>query len=88
MKLNPHAVANAGAALTVLCYLLFYCLSRVAPAAFAYLFNSQFLGADIARSVPALSAGSFVGLLVTITVFSWIGSYLWARLYNWFLKSA
>ena len=85
MKLKPSSVANASAVLTIICYLAFYVLSRVSPALFAYLFNSQFLGADIAGSVPPLNEAAVTGLLLSLAVFAWVASYLWAHLYNYFL---
>ena len=57
----------------------------VSPALFAYLFNAQFLGANIAGSVPPLNEASVTGLLLSLAVFSWVAGYLWAHLYNWFL---
>lgn len=85
MRLKPSSVANASAVLTIICYFVFYVLSRVSPALFAYLFNAQFLGANIASSVPALNESAITGLLLSLAVFAWVAGYLWAHLYNWFL---
>lgn len=85
--LNKIAFANALAILTAFFYLVFYLLSVVAPAAFAFLFNAQFLGADVASLLPKdFSFGKSLGLFVTLTATSWILGYVWAWLYNRFAK--
>ena len=87
MKLNEKAFANALAILTAAFYVIFYLLSLIAPRAFEFLFNAQFLGADVASLLPAkISFGSFLGILVVFVVIAWIMGYVWAWLYNRFIK--
>ena len=50
--LNKTAFANSLAILMVLFYLVLYLLSLVAPVAFTFLFNAQFLGANVAPLLP------------------------------------
>ena len=84
---KPKPFANALALTSAIAYVVFYLLALVAPKAFAFLFNAQFLGADIASQVPAnMSLGSFIGVLVGIVVITWILGYIWAYFYNRFSK--
>lgn len=81
--LKEFAFANALAILTGLLYLLFVLLGVVAPRWFTFLFNAQFLGADVASLFPRRVAfGNVIGTLVTLVVTAWIFAYAWAWLYN------
>jgi hypothetical protein len=81
--LSEFAFANSLAILTGLLYIVFVILLLLAPNLFKFLFNTQFLGADVASLFPRrLSAGSFAGTLVTLVVSGWIFGYAWAWLYN------
>lgn len=86
MKLNKNAFAKALAALSLLFVAVFYLLQLVMPAAFVFLFNAQFFGADIASLLPGqLSLGDFIEILVTLGILGWIMGWLWASLYNRFV---
>ena len=64
-------------------YLLLYVLSVVWRDAFRFLFNAQFLGADVASLLPRdLTASVFVGTLLVLIVVTWVFGYAWAWLYN------
>ena len=81
--LSEFAFANSLAILTGLLYIVFVILLLLAPNLFKFLFNTQFLGADVASLFPRrLSAGSFAGTLVTLVVSGWIFGYAWVWLYN------
>ena len=81
--LSEFAFANSLAILTGLLYIVFVLLLLLAPNLFKFLFNTQFLGADVASLFPRrISAGRFAGTLVTLVVSGWIFGYAWAWLYN------
>ena len=81
--LSEFAFANSLAILTALLYIVFVILLVLAPNLFKFLFNTQFLGADVASLFPRrISAGRFAGTLVTLVVSGWIFGYAWAWLYN------
>lgn len=84
--LKPTAFANAVAILSGLFYVVFSILKLGAPAAFAYLFNTQFFGADVARLVPEMTFGTFLATLVVFLVLGWIFGYVFAWLYNRFAR--
>ena len=50
LKLSQNAFANSMAILTAAFYLLLYLINLIAPGLFRFLFNAQFLGADVASS--------------------------------------
>ena len=81
--LSEFAFANSLAILTGMLYIVFVLLLLLAPNLFKFLFNTQFLGADVASLFPRrISAGSFAGTLVALVVSGWIFGYAWAWLYN------
>ena len=81
--LNQAAFANSLTILTGALYLLFYLISLVAPDLFRYLFNAQFLGADVASLFPKkITFSYFVQTLVILLITVWIFGYAWAWLYN------
>jgi len=81
--LNPMAFANSLAALSGAFYLLLYVLAVVWRDAFQFLFNAQFLGADVASLLPRqLTYGAFVGTLLVLIVTAWVFAFTWAWLYN------
>ncbi len=81
--LHKVAFASSLTVLSAVLYLLFYIFAVVAPAAFRFVFNAQFLGADVASLLPRqLSYGSFLGTLVAFAGSAWLIGYLWAWLYN------
>lgn len=85
--LNKMAFANSLALTTAVFYVLFYVLNIIAPAVFEYVFNAQFLGADVASFIVGdLSVAGFVGILITVTIMVWVMAYVWGWLYNKFAK--
>jgi len=63
--LKEPAFANSLTILTGALYILLYLLAIISRDAFRFLFNAQFLGADVASLVPQkLALGAFVGTLV------------------------
>ncbi len=88
--LNPRSFANALALTTGLVYLAFYLfgsLGSVAADAVVFVYNAQFGGANIARLIPtAMSFWFFLGNIVAAMGASWLFAYVWAWLYNNFVK--
>jgi 2TM family of unknown function (DUF5676) len=83
LKLSEIAFANSIALLTAAFYLLFYLINLIAPGMFRFLFNAQFLGADVASLLPKeFAAGNFIIALVLMVIIAWIFGYVWAWLYN------
>jgi hypothetical protein len=81
--LNPVAFASSLTILTGAFYPLLYLLAVVWREAFRFLFNAQFLGADVASLLPRdLSVGGFVSTFIAIIVFVWLFGYAWGWLYN------
>ena len=80
--LDKSAFANSLAILMVLFYLVLYLLSMVAPAAFTFLFNAQFLGANVATLLPKFSLANSLGTLAVLVLICWIFGYAWAGFYN------
>ena len=85
--LNLAAFANSLAILTGVLWFLFYLLSLIAPGLFRYLFNAQFLGADVASLLPKeITFSYFVRTLVILLITVWIFGYSWAWLYDLLAK--
>ena len=81
--LHPKAFANSITVIVAVLYVLFVGARFVTPEVFIYLFNLQFLGADVASLLPStLSFGDFVITGVILVGFTWAMMYLWAWLYN------
>ena len=80
--LDKTAFANSLAILMALFYLILYLLGFVSPALFTFLFNAQFLGANVAPLLPKLSLSNFIETLVVLVIFGWVFGYAWAGLYN------
>jgi hypothetical protein len=81
--LKRLAFASSLTILTGVFYLVLYLVAIFSLDAFRFLFNAQFLGADVASLLPRqLTVGGFAGTLVAILVFVWVFGYLWAGLYN------
>ena len=75
--LNSMAFANSLAALSGAFYLLLYVLAVVWREAFLFLFNAQFLGADVASLLPRqLTYGGFVGTLIVLIVSAWVFAFV------------
>jgi hypothetical protein len=81
--LNKLALAHSLAILSGVLYLALYLLAVVWPEAFRFLFNTQFLGADVASLLPReLTYGGFVGTFVALVIGAWLVGFAWAWLYN------
>ncbi len=81
--LRPFAFATSLALLTGAFYLLIHLIRLFAPVSFRYLYNAQFMGADVAslmwRDVPL---GNFLITFVLAVLTAWLFGYAWAWLYN------
>ena len=85
--LNKVAFASALAVLTGAFYLVLYVLAVLMPTVFRFIFNAQFLGADVASLLPReLSFLTFDATLVVLVISTWVFGYLWAWLYNRFAQ--
>lgn len=83
MSLHPKAFANSLALVSALCYLLFYALGTVSPAVLVFVYNAQFMGANMAKYIPtAVPFWFFLGNFLTVVILSWLLAYIWAWLYN------
>ena len=85
--LRPLAFANAIAVTTAALTVFLWALRFLLPSFFAFFFNAQFFGADVASLLPKdanplLMAAEFVALLAG----AWGVGFLWATLYNRFAK--
>jgi len=81
--LNTTAFASSLAVLSGVFYVTLYLLAVLWREAFYFLFNAQFLGADVASLLPReLTYGRFVGTLIVLMVTSWVFASAWAWLYN------
>lgn len=81
--LNIIAFAHSLAILSGAFYLVLYVLAVIWHDAFRFLFNAQFLGADVASLLPReLTVSAFVGTFIVLVMFGWIVGFGWAWLYN------
>jgi 2TM family of unknown function (DUF5676) len=81
--LQPAGFANALAILTGAFYLLIHLVRLFAPVSFRYLFNAQYLGADVASLMWAqVPPGNFILSFVIAVLTAWFFAYGWAWLYN------
>ena len=87
LELSQTAFANSIAILTAAFYLLFYLINLIAPGPFRFLFNAQFLGADVASLLPKeFAARNFIVVSVLMVIIAWVFGYVWAWLYNLLAK--
>ena len=87
MPIRPLAFANALALTTALLAVLLIVLRTVAPAAFVFVFNAQFFGADVARLLPTQSLPvTLVAEFLTFVGAAWGFGLVGAILYNRFLR--
>lgn len=84
--LKPIPFANALALATAIFYIILYSLGNFAPDLFELIFNAQYLGADIASLYQLPDLTSALTILVVISATGWLFGYVWATLYNKFLK--
>jgi hypothetical protein len=85
--LRPVAFANAIAVTTAALTVFLLALRFLLPSFFAFFFNAQFFGADVASLLPKeadlpMMLAEFVALLAG----AWGIGFLWAFLYNRFTK--
>jgi 2TM family of unknown function (DUF5676) len=81
--LNPIAFASSLGVLSGALYLALYILALVWRDAFRFVFNAQFLGADVASLLPReLTPIGFFATLVALVVSAWVLGFCWAWLYN------
>ncbi len=87
MKHNPLTTANAIAATTAIVYVVCRVLVGLFPEISMNVAKSWFHGIDISKiSAWNLSTESFILGIVSATIFAWLVGYLFAVLYNYFLK--
>lgn len=87
--LSKKALANSLAVLAGLSYLFLYVLNLLLPSVFSFVFNAQFLGANVASLFPQeFSLGRFVGTFVILVATAWVGGYLWGLIYNRFVNNS
>jgi len=85
--IKKKAFANSVAVIAGLVYLGFYFLNLILPRVFGYLFNAQFLGANVASLFPQdFSLGHFIGSFVVLVLSVWVSGFCWAWLYNRFSR--
>ncbi|MEK7495188.1 MAG: DUF5676 family membrane protein [Patescibacteria group bacterium] len=88
MKHNPTVTANAVAVTTVIVYVVCRFLVALFPELFLNIARSWFHGIDIGKIASFdLSTSSFILGLVSSSLTAWLVGYLFAKLYNYFLKS-
>ena len=80
--LKSHALAGSLAGLAVILYVAFYVIATISPELFRFLFNAQFMGADLAPASVQFNFGS----LFSLVVIAWLAGYVWGLLYNRLVK--
>jgi len=85
--LKPLAFANAIAVTTAALTVFLWALRFLVPSFFAFFFNAQFFGADVASLLPKdasplLMLAEFLALLAG----AWGIGFVWATLYNHWAK--
>lgn len=87
MKHSPLVTANAVAATTAIIYVVCRVLVGLFPAISMNVARSWFHGIDISKiSAWNLSTESFILGIISATVFAWLVGYIFAKLYNYFLR--
>lgn len=88
MKHSPITTANAVGTTTAIVYIICRLLFGLFPEISMNIAKSWFHGIDISKiSGWNLSFSSFVLGIVSATITAWLIGYLFAKLYNYFLKS-
>jgi len=85
--LKPVAFANAIAVTTAVLTVCFWTLRVAVPSFFAFVFNAQFFGADVAALLP--KEADPLRMLAEATALvagAWGIGFLWAVLYNRFTR--
>ena len=87
MKHQPYATANATACTAILLYATCALLVAIAPELTINIFQSWFHGIDISQIATwNVTGGSLFMGFVTMTGYAWVMGYIFALLYNSFLK--
>lgn len=87
MKHEPTVTANAAAATTAVVFVVCRVLIGLFPDLSFTIARSWFHGIELTRLGSwNLTASSFVLGIVSATITAWVIGYLFAFLYNWFLK--
>ena len=87
MKHNPSVTANAAAVTVAIVYIVCRIGIALFPDLAMTIAQSWFHGIQLTQiSELNLSLGSFVLGLATSTIGTWLVGYLFAKLYNYFLK--
>ena len=87
MRIHPIAFANALAVATAMLWLLLIVLRLAAPAAFVFIFNAQFFGADVASLLPKnTNVLSLLGEIAAFVGRAWGFGVVGALLYNRFIR--
>jgi hypothetical protein len=85
--LSKKALAGSLAILAGASYLFLVALNLIWPSLFNFIFNAQFLGANVASLFPQIfSLGRFVGTFFVLVATGWVGGYIWGLLYNRFVR--
>lgn len=88
MKHNPTVMANAAGATTAIVYIICRLLVGLFPGSMINIANSWFHSYEITTGARwNLTTGSFFLGIVTATITAWLIGFLFAKLYNYFLKS-
>jgi hypothetical protein len=81
--LKPIPFANALTVTATGLFVFLIGLREVAPSFFAYFFNAQFFGADVASLLPPNPGlGRLLADLLIMLVGAWLFGYCWALIYN------
>ena len=81
MRSIPFANSLAGA--TAIFAIVLFGSRYVAPRFFAFVFNSQFFGADVASLLPPdMKVSSIIAAFAVVVITAWIFGFIWAVLYN------
>ena len=89
MQLHPKAFANASALVVGALYLVCAALVAIAPDFFLSVANSWVHALDLTKiKAVNFTAGKLLIGLVSITVVSWAVDYLFAVVYNLFVKTS
>jgi len=87
MKHEPTATANALSVTVAIFYVTCALFFLVAPEFSMSVAQSWFHGMDLnALGTPQITFGNLLYGLITVTAYSWFLGYVFARMYNYFLK--
>lgn len=87
MKLNEQAFANASAVLTAIVYVVCAILVAAFPGVFKIVGQSWFHGVDLGLIWTGSPRGNFIVGFITAVIGTWLAGWVFAWLYNNFVKS-